>query len=478
MSTYAPVQLPPGHRPGSLAMRVLAVLVDGTLPSLVVTGWWALVSRGPITVGHFIVVSVLAAIVLLGWSLFVWWSGAQRGATPGMRLLDLEVVDVRDGLPVGWGRFFARQMVYHLLASTVVGLLLMLTWLVLDPARRGWHDRAGGAVVVQRAARRTEVAEATGDPHPTPRAAAVALPAHLQGGASFRPVDTPGLGAQSYGGQTYGGQGHGQAYAGPGAPGGLSAWQPPSAPQGVPSWNQDPPPDRAPLGELDWGTGDDHRAGGWQPPQVAPREEAYAPQEPGPYAPQGSSRVDADRPRAIGGPAQRPEAELTMPPPFAEATLPPPIAAVPSGNSPDQRPADEGTVLRQPAAGDQPTGEGTVLRPRTPMTPWQVLLEDGRSIPLGAGILLGRGPVAGPGEERLGLIEVADTTRTISKTHLLVAADEGGPFISDRGSTNGSGVIAHDGRLVECEPGGLLRVEEGQMVTFGDHRLIVRRGAV
>lgn len=255
-------------RPGGLFTRFLAYMVDSVIPVLAVTGCWLMLARLEPGSRLALVTILLAALVVLGWGVYVWWCGAERAATPGMRLLELEVVDLKTGGHVGWGRFFARGFVFWLLSATGIGLILMLIFLVLDTHQRGWHDRAAGAIVINRP---EVVPDEHGDPTGGadlrgprgPRPNTVALPAHLTGATSFKPAGTAGLGVQQ-----------------PGTP-----QQPPpmqAPPMQGPPMQGPPPPQRPPqqpiqqvpgsrppqFGETPWG---DHRpagGSGWQPPRM------------------------------------------------------------------------------------------------------------------------------------------------------------------------------------------------------------------
>lgn len=128
------------------------------------------------------------------------------------------------------------------------------------------------------------------------------------------------------------------------------------------------------------------------------------------------------------------------------------------------------------------TGESTRLVPRvggrpsrSPDQGWVVALDDGRQVAISGLVLLGRDPTARPGEQVAELVAVTDNSRTVSKTHLAVGVDNKGVFVMDRGSTNGSAIAASTGKYEPCQPGELVRVREGQIVSFGDHRLEIRR---
>jgi pSer/pThr/pTyr-binding forkhead associated (FHA) protein len=105
---------------------------------------------------------------------------------------------------------------------------------------------------------------------------------------------------------------------------------------------------------------------------------------------------------------------------------------------------------------------------------WRAVLDDGREIAVDGLILLGRNPQPRPGEEHATLIKVADTTRTVSKSHLEIGVRGSGLYVVDRGSTNGSTVTGMSGTSQRCAPGERIPVESGSIVSFGDHWLEIR----
>jgi len=71
-----------------------------------------------------------------------FWS---TGATPGMRLFRLRVLDAETNQPIGIGRAPLRYLGYLLsLACCYVGLI----WAAFDGRKQGWHDKLAGTVVV------------------------------------------------------------------------------------------------------------------------------------------------------------------------------------------------------------------------------------------------------------------------------------------------------------------------------------------
>ncbi len=172
--------LPPGVAVGPLGQRLLAYVIDSVVP--VVAGVLAANGRDGGTA--LVVVGPLLALV---WGIVCWQQLATRAATPGMRLLKLQLVGFFDGRPVGWGRVLLRWFVFVALSVTVIGLLLLIMSVLLSPRRQGWHDRAAsGVVIVQRPLAPRRTAKAAARPASPPRgvASAPAAPAHDHAGAA------------------------------------------------------------------------------------------------------------------------------------------------------------------------------------------------------------------------------------------------------------------------------------------------------
>lgn len=452
MSTHSP-SLPAGRRTAPLPQRVIALLVDGSVPALLAALNVAFSGSDQVS----LIVSSIVFMLMVGWGCYVWYAGATRAATPGMRLVGIECVDAAKDGPIGWGRFFVRQLLFGVLAATVLGLGLMLTFLVLDPTRRGWHERASGSVMVARGR--------------------AAVPAYAMAQQAAAGWGQPAAIAQQGYAPAYAPQPQAQpqpAYAPQPTmgPGGAYAYAPVDEPE-VPTWDGD----EASL--IDFARRGGTPAPRWQPPRIAPMPaltiESLPPTRsqldqtlppPGPD-PEPAYAAPAEQPWNPTGlpPLQLPEPEM-----WAEATMAPPPAEVPTATRPAQQPASTAAPAPEPA--DE--GEGTVLRPRAVPSAWQILLDDGRTLPLGAGVLLGRNPVAEPGDEAYGLIAIDDPTRTISKTHLVIGVDAAGPWMCDRESTNGSGHWLPNGDFVEAPAGQRVPLFDGALVGFGDLRLLVR----
>jgi len=83
--------------------------------------------------------------LLVGLAYTVGFFGSPRGQTPGFMATGIRVVSLDDGGPIGYGRAAVRWLVG--LVSAVVVVLGYL-WMIWDPEKQTWHDKAAGSVVV------------------------------------------------------------------------------------------------------------------------------------------------------------------------------------------------------------------------------------------------------------------------------------------------------------------------------------------
>jgi hypothetical protein len=141
--------LPPGVEVGPLGRRFAAYVIDSILPAVASL----LVNLGARDGGDGANVPLIVVGVLLGlaWAVVCWQQLATVAASPGMRLLKLQLVGFYDGRPTGWGRVLLRWLVFAALSATGLGLLLLLASVLMSPRHQGWHDRvAHGVVIVER----------------------------------------------------------------------------------------------------------------------------------------------------------------------------------------------------------------------------------------------------------------------------------------------------------------------------------------
>ena len=73
---------------------------------------------------------------------FTYFHGT-TGRTPGNAALGITVVDIDNGRTIGYGRAFIRWVVS--IPSAFV-LLLGYLWMLWDPRKQTWHDKAAGSL--------------------------------------------------------------------------------------------------------------------------------------------------------------------------------------------------------------------------------------------------------------------------------------------------------------------------------------------
>lgn len=194
----------------------------------------------------------------------------------------------------------------------------------------------------------------------------------------------------------------------------------------------------------------DDRVGPEPPPSVSESQ------------PDGPSVGDAES--AESAPPANPFARPT-PPASAMTTV---MAAVPAQAQGNVPPTPPGLARAESEPVSRPAG-----RPRSGPR-WTVDLGGGRIVPLRRVLLIGRNPQALLGEDA-DVVGVGVHAAAVSKTHLAVGWDEDGPWVMDRGSTNGTSVADDAGALEPCEANVKVRVDEGQIVSYGGQQLRIHR---
>ena len=420
--------LPPGVEVAPLGKRFVAYLINMSVPVVVSM---VLLLLLPTTRGGLqTTLVVIGLAVMIGWAIVVLYLLAERAASPGLRVMKLQLVGFLDGRPIGWARALIRAFVFWALYVTGIGLLIMLIMELRHPRKQGWHDLTATAVMIKE-----RVLAPSGQPARAATPAQQGPPAQVGNG----PQQLQPNGARAPMSPGYGG---GERYGSPGTP--------------VPPGQHTPPPGplTAPSG---YPTGS---------PSYAP---AGAPQG-GPGAAYGGNIYATPYPGAPSGPPQQygPGGEMYAPDqqgPVSQSSNGSPSAAAPAYEE-----------MQQASAGD--FEDQTAVAPRSPyVQDWSILLDDGRRIALDGLVLLGRNPQPKAGEEDAQLIKIADETRTVSKSHLAVGVDAGGVYVVDQGSTNGSTVSTTNGMSTRCKAGEMVRVGEGAIISIGDHWLEITRGS-
>lgn len=187
--------------PATMRHRILAVVIDSAIAAAV----------NGVAVGIVFALSMVTAVPIL-WLLpvlavvstawFLVHTGMQGGrGSLGMRFMGVRLAHVSDDAELGFGRALGRNLLWGLTASVVVGFFSPL----FDSSRwrRGWHDLASGAVVVDVAPAprpSAPVEQSPADvrlaplpaPAPAPAVLAAAVPPAPSG--AVRPVAGPASG--------------------------------------------------------------------------------------------------------------------------------------------------------------------------------------------------------------------------------------------------------------------------------------------
>lgn len=104
--------------------------------------------------GSYVLEGVLILVTLIiGW--YIWLAFTAKGAqTPAKKLVDIYVLDIETGQPVGAGRIWQRevlikQLLVGLVSSAIgVAWLIDYLWVLFDRNRQALHDKVARTVVV------------------------------------------------------------------------------------------------------------------------------------------------------------------------------------------------------------------------------------------------------------------------------------------------------------------------------------------
>ena len=353
---------------------------------------------------------------------------ARSGRTPGAFAMQIAAISTQptptergvefDRAP-GLGRQSAHSFIMLLLHVTVVGPVI--TWAI---ARDGqtWVDRVCGMGNLDIRASRSGASEAvfasrqTSASEAVPGSVAAPSPAHQWAGPSASPEAVPG-----------------------------SVAAPSPAPMA--------PPTTAPV-------------------QVAPPVAPVAAPDP----------VVMSAPAPTGAPV---EAPIAAPAP----TGAPVSTAAPAVSAPVQQPvppagpvvpARHGGASAMPKVPQAPTPQASAPQQAAPRPSFSsaptlaIIVDDGQRIEVNAQIVLGRAPEQTPADAQA--IAIADSTRSLSRTHLRVApADGEALWIEDTFSANGTRLQAPDGSTQPLPRGQRVKVPVGTVLLLGERRLSVSR---
>ncbi|MHA7269321.1 RDD family protein [Arthrobacter sp. HLT1-20] len=409
--------------PGGAGRRLAAKLIDGVLPSVllaVAAGIGA--SKISVTkVGEFaqvnlswlLILSGIAAVLSLGYGIWLWLWEAKSGKTPGNLLVGLRTTNMAGG-PAGVLAIFLRNVVVAV-SSTVptLGPLLVVisnTW-DANGKRQGWHDKLAHTLVFNVKAGR--------DPLETGGIAERAnfVPASVP---TLTPVSSPLVQRPVADGV------RNTAVPGPVVPGPVIPGPAVPGPGG---------PGQYPQGPI----------------TSVPGAAASA-------APQSQRQVQFQQPAPQPQQSQfSPASSFAPQPPPARETTTKPFAEQPH------------IRLLEDEAGD------TRVRPLPAAVGLRLTFDDGHTEDITAVALIGRNPAGYDGEMISRLVSVLDSSRSVSKTHLHVQASGEGLWVTDRNSTNGSAITAVGGDRTELQGGTPALAGIGARVHFGDRSFTVGR---
>jgi uncharacterized RDD family membrane protein YckC len=127
--------------------RLIAHVVDTLLVALVMAPVLiGLLLTAIVTLGLIAVPMALAFIVVRA-CYYVVYTGGPRSATPGMRLLGIELRGIEGGRP-GYLQSAVRTLLYYATLTILTPLVLIV--IPLNGRRRGLHDFLSATVVVNR----------------------------------------------------------------------------------------------------------------------------------------------------------------------------------------------------------------------------------------------------------------------------------------------------------------------------------------
>ena len=414
----APAAAPRSYSaPASGGALAAAYLIDMVcFAALTALAWWVYPS--------------LPVVVIVACELWIiaTFIRARSGRTPGAFAMQIAAISTQptptergvefDRAP-GLGRQSAHSFIMLLLHVTVAGPVI--TWAI---ARDGqtWVDRVCGMGNLDIRASRSGASEAvfasrqTSASEAVPGSVAAPSPAHQWAGPSASPEAVPGSNAAPS--------------PAPMAPPTTAPVQvaPPSAPVAAPDpvVMSAPAPTGAPV----------------EAPIVAP-------------APTGAP-VSMAAP-AVSAPVQQP--------------VPPAGPAVP---------ARHGGASAMPKVPQAPTPQASAPQQAAPRPSFAsaptlaIIVDDGQRIEVNAQIVLGRAPEQTPADAQA--IAIADSTRSLSRTHLRVApADGEALWIEDTFSANGTRLQAPDGSTQPLPRGQRVKVPVGTVLLLGERRLSVSR---
>ena len=217
------------------------------------------------------------------------------------------------------------------------------------------------------------------------------------------------------------------------------------------------------------------------PPAGVPAADLPAPSP----MPEAASQVlsEMPAPMPMEQTAQTPAApKVPTPPRHSSASAMPrvPQVPMPQAGAPQQAgsaPQNAGQQTHTQPVAPQPapaTSAPASVPAFAQAAPLAIIVDDGQRIEVNAPIVLGRAPEQTPSDARA--VAIADSTRSLSRTHLRVApADGDAIWVEDTFSANGTRLQAPDGTTQPLPRGERVKVPLGTVLLLGERKLSVSR---
>lgn len=205
-----------------------------------------------------------------------------------------------------------------------------------------------------------------------------------------------------------------------------------------------------------------------------------------------SPEVPASEPAVLSiPPAGVPAADLPAPSPMPEtpsqvlSEMPAPMPTQQAAQTPAApkvpTPPRHSSASAMPRVPQVPTPQATPATSApasvpafAQAAPLAIIVDDGQRIEVNAPIVLGRAPEQTPSDARA--VAIADSTRSLSRTHLRVApADGDAMWVEDTFSANGTRLQAPDGTTQPLPRGERVKVSLGTVLLLGERKLSVSR---
>ena len=179
-------------------------------------------------------------------------------------------------------------------------------------------------------------------------------------------------------------------------------------------------------------------------------------------------------------PAVRAEPPVDVPEPDLPVVDPEPLTVDPElaegePDTPAREPTE--TAPATPATSHEfdsdPDVDATRIVPPSTIERFVLQFSTGESVTVTGNGLIGRNPVAEPGEYFDHLVTIVDPGKSVSKTHLEFGQEAGGFWVSDRFSGNGTIARQPEGEPIRCDPGKRYRVTRGSRVSIGEQFFVI-----